>query len=92
VQSAVESVGVGSAVGEMKAQLFLCFLEAWRGVAIDSRVVALAGRRVLAAAPWKVFFIDDSTAQLVFAALFQKRKKRTIFAASHSLTSCPMFW
>ena len=64
----------------MKAQLFLCFLEAkrseaWRGVAIDSRVVALAGRRVPSAAPWKVVFIDDSTAQLVFAALFQKRKK-----------------
>jgi hypothetical protein len=48
---------------------------AWRGVAIDSRVVALARRRVLSAAPWKVVFIDDSTAQLVFAALFQKRKK-----------------
>ena len=52
----------------MKAQLFLCFLEAWRGVAIDSRVVALAGRRVLSAAPWKAVFIDDSTAQLGFAA------------------------
>jgi hypothetical protein len=70
--SAVES-GVPPWV---KAQPFLLF---FRGVPWRLRVVALAGRRVLSAAPWKVVFIDDSTVQLVFAA-------------SHSLASRHIFW